>query len=235
MSQFRQKVILIFTVMFTSIVFAAEDSTYTFNWLDPDKEVYVLQNRKFRKVKTAYIHAGFGKTTSGAFADATAIQGRFGYFFTENWGVEVVYSSNSSSTNDTYGSVAAQQSVPFVRLVDQYYGALLMWSPFYAKINTFDKIFYFDWIFGLGGAQLTESNNRDGLNASSGGLDLPFTSETHSGLMWCTAMRFYVTENWSARLDVTAVHYQAKKALANSTEESWYQNYDLTAGVTYAF
>ena len=39
---------------------AAEGDTYSFSWLDPDKEVFVLQNRKYRKKGRLHLNAGGG-------------------------------------------------------------------------------------------------------------------------------------------------------------------------------
>lgn len=33
----------------SSYTFSSEKSVYDFEWLDDDKEIYVLQNRKYRK------------------------------------------------------------------------------------------------------------------------------------------------------------------------------------------
>src|SRR5690606_16916020 len=124
---------LLFLSLAQNFVFAAEGDTYNFSWLDPDKEVYVLQSRKFRKNGRAYVNAGGGITTSGAFVSAKNIQGRAGYFFKEEWGFEFLYSMNSGSENETAKSVrneGSSGSVPFRRIVDKYYGAMIMWSPF---------------------------------------------------------------------------------------------------------
>ena len=87
------------------IIFSSESDIYDFTWLDPDKEVYVLQNRKFRKSGRLYINAGGGMTTSGAFINASNIQFRGGFFFKEDWGLEGVYSLNSGKENETAKSV----------------------------------------------------------------------------------------------------------------------------------
>ena len=143
---------------------ASEKDIYEFSWLDPDKEVYVLQNRKFRKAEHLYVNLGAGITTSGAFVDSTSIQGRAGYFISEDWGIEVLYAKNNGKENDNFKAVRATSngtgSTPFRRIVESYTGGMIVWSPFYSKINTFNKIVYMDWIFGLGVAQLQEHNNK---------------------------------------------------------------------------
>lgn len=77
---------------------------------------------------------------------------------------------------------------------------MFVWSPFYNKINTFSKIVYMDWIFGLGYASLEQKNNK--LRFTQGqvaeGVE---TKETHSGIMWEAGMKFYLSEEFSIRLD----------------------------------
>lgn len=216
---------------------AGEDSTYKFSWLDQDKEVFVLQNRKFRKKQHAYIFVGGGVTTSGAFVDSSNFQGRAGFFFKEEFGFEIVYSVNNGSENTAAQSVRStgSASTPFRRIVDDYLGAMVIWAPFYGKVNTFNAVVYYDWFLGLGIANLNETNNRIELN--SNGLDKTPTSETHTGLMWSTALKFWITQNWSARIDLTAIHYRAQAAKANTTanNEANYSNFDTTLGLEFNF
>ena len=37
---------------------------------------------------------------------------------------------------------------------------MLLWAPFYSKANFFNKIFYYDFIIGIGYAELDDANNR---------------------------------------------------------------------------
>ena len=228
------QIILCASFLFTPVLKASEKDIYEFSWLDPDKEVYVLQNRKFRKVSHLHLNIGGGITTSGAFVDATSLQGRVGYFFTEDLGLEGMYSKNSGKENDTAAGVrnpGGAGSKPFRRIVDSYMGGMLLWSPFYSKINTFNKIVYMDWIFGLGYAQLTEHNNK--LELPSGSNDTTQTTEKHSGLMWDVGMKFYIDESFSIRTDLTAIHYSATKVSTTGTAIN--SNFDATIALGYAF
>ena len=214
---------------------ASESDLYDFAWLDTDKEVYVLQNRKFRKAGRFMAAAGFGFTTSGAFVDSSAIQGRVGFFFKEEWGIEGIYSKNSGSENDTALTVrnpGGAGSVPFRRIVEDYYGGVLVWSPFYAKINTFNKIIYLDWTLGAGYGKLNERNNKQEFQAGSTGQFADQT-ESHSAFIWQTGLKFYLTETFDIRLDFTALHYKAFEANRNSapTSEEWNNNFDLSLAV----
>lgn len=210
---------------------SSEDNTYDFKWLDTDKEVYVLQNRKFRKTRRLFVQGGFGITTSGAFANANVFQGRAGWFYNEDFGASVFYSANNSKTNSTFESVRVQQAIPFVRQVESYYGAMVHWAPFYAKINTFNKVIYFDWIFGLGVSQITEENNRNEFDSTG---ETALTKEKHTGLAWDIGLRFYLTQMLSLQVDFLGIHYKARQAIPNSGSEEFYNNFDLTLSAVFS-
>ena len=230
-----KKFVSLCLLFISSVSFASESSVYDFSWLDTDKEVYVLQNRKFRKDDRIYLSALGGMTTSGAFVDSTTIQARVGYFFHEEFGVEILYAKNASKKNDVYKNVEAANVDTFYRKIEDYMGAMFLWAPFYAKINTFNKVLYFDWVFGVGGAKINTKDNRNDILVSAPGED-PLTSEAHTAMMWATGPRFYINEKWSVRLDMTAFYYSADRQITSSRKESdRFSNYDLTAGLTYSF
>lgn len=220
----------------TSTAIANEKDIYEFSWLDPDKEVYVLQNRKFRKAGHVHVNIGGGITTSGAFVDSTAIQGRAGYFFTEDFGFEGLYSKNSGKENETAKGVRSSGpqgtgTTPFRRIVDNYWGVMALWSPFYSKINTFNSIVYMDWIFGVGYAQLKEKNNK--LAFQSAALASQETVEDHSGVIWEAGLKFYLSESFNIRMDLTAVHYSTNNISTPGT--SLKSNFDATVSLGYSF
>jgi outer membrane beta-barrel protein len=214
-------------------VFASQKDVYDFSWLDQDKEIYVLQNRRYRKVDKFYVGLTGGKTISGAFVDALQGGVSAGYFFKENWGVEFVYNKADGATNNTYESVKDAGTLPYYRKVDSYMGAMLMWSPFYSKINTFNKIFYFDWIFGVGGAQINTLNNKDAFEVNK---EEGLASETGMGALWTSGLRFYVNESWSLRLDIRGIHVSSKQPQYQASDKTvWFHNYDMGVGVNFSF
>lgn len=227
---------VLLSLIMSSMVMAAESSLYNFSWLDKDKEIYVLQNRKFRKDGKVYIGGNAGKTLTGAFITAYGASLRGGYFFSEDFGVELVYGKGMGGENTTAKGIREQGTVPFYRKVDSYTGGMLMWSPFYSKINTFNKIFYYDWLFGAGVASVSTNDNRERFNAKS---DL--TSETSMAFLWTTGMRFYITESWSFRLDFTGLNWRAdrygKPQGSGSIQKKmdYFSNYDVSLGLNYAF
>jgi outer membrane beta-barrel protein len=227
---------VLLTLIMSSVVMAAETSLYNFSWLDKDKEIYVLQNRKFRKDGKVYIGGIAGKTLTGAFITAYGASLRGGYFFSEDWGIELVYGKGMGGENTTAKGIREQGTVPFYRKVDSYTGGMLMWSPFYSKINTFNKIFYYDWLFGAGVASVSTNDNRERFNQKS-----TLTSETSMALLWTTGMRFYITESWSFRLDFTGLNWRADrygKPTGSATIQKkmdYFSNYDVSLGLNYAF
>lgn len=222
--------------LMSSAVLASEKSLYDFQWLDKDKEVYVLQNRRFRKVDKVYVGVNGVKTMSGAFINSYGVSARAGYFLREDWGIEFAYGKNSGSENDTARGVRDQSTVPFYRKVESYMAAMVMWSPFYSKINTFNKVFYFDWMLGAGVASIKTADNR---NKFVSVADDSLTSENNMGAIWNTGFRFYINDHWSLRLDLTGLHYNAdkstKKQGANVKTNSIFSNYDLGIGLNYTF
>ena len=76
------------TLILSTLAIADEKSLYNFSWLDTDKEIYVLQNRKFRKDGKVYVGgtAAYNLSQNCLTAYGGTIRG--GYVFTEDWGVE---------------------------------------------------------------------------------------------------------------------------------------------------
>ena len=229
---------LIYLALSISFCFAGIGDYYDLSWLDQDKKIFVLQNRRFFKTNKINISAGAGVTTSGAFVDSINYSGRLSFFFTESMGFEVLYSKNTGEENDTALAVrnpGGAGSTPFRRIVSQYYGGYFSWSPFYAKVNTFNKIIYFDWLINVGVVQMTESNNREEVIAGGVG-NFADTEETYVSPSWNMALKFYLNENFDVRLDLVAIHFQAKSALdLSSGNEQWFSHYDASLSLGFRF
>lgn len=141
-------------------IFASDKDLYDFLWLDQDKSVFVLQNKLFEKNKTFYSDLGFTGNLSSEFQDSYGFKLYLGYFITEEFSIELVYGQYSNSNNDAYkGVVSVAKIEPFIRRPISMNSIFFNWSPFYGKINTFNEIFYFDLIMGIGtGIYNLESN-----------------------------------------------------------------------------
>jgi outer membrane beta-barrel protein len=229
--------LLLFSFLVCSMVIASERSLYEFSWLDKDKEIYVLQNRRYRKAGNAYVGALGAKTISGAFIDAYGGSVRGGYFFKEDWGIEAVFGKSSGKENDAAKGVEQQQAEAFFRKVDTYMGAMAMWSPFYSKINTFNKVFYYDWMFGLGLASVKFLDNRGEFETPE---NKSLTSVNAMGIIWNTGLRVYISDHWSLRIDFTGLHAKPENENLSKngnsiTTSSLFSNYDLGVGLNYTF
>ena len=197
-----KKILLILSMFSLTSLYAGEKNLYDFNWLDPDKAVYVLQNKVYEKEYTWYANVGYGFSTSQDFQDASSIQVKTGFYFTEEWGIELLYTKVSNSNSDTYKNVEeATSNVPYVRRFNTYYGAMAIFSPFYGKINTFNQIFYFDWNFGLGVVSVDNESNYKFFKQGVG-TETTYDSESHTGFIYKMALRFFVTKNIDVNFDL---------------------------------
>lgn len=222
--------------LISTVAMASEENLYNFEWLDADKEIYVLQNRKFRKKGSFYLGAVGNKTVSGPFVDSFGGALKAGFFFKEDWGFEVSFGSNSPKENDTFDGVGQSGTVAYYRSIKSYFGGYLMWSPFYNKINTFNQIFYYDLMFGLGFAQINTQDNREDVQTIA---DPVLTEESATAASWLIAWRLFLSESWSLRFDITAYHYQAERFVDTGggfdSKDDWFHQYDMGVGVNYSF
>ncbi len=187
-------------------LFAGEKDLYNFEWLDPDKVVYVLQNKVFEKKFTWYLNFGYGFSTDSDFQDTKTLQGKTGFFATEEWGIELLYSTVTNKDNQTMDNISTNiDSVPFVRRLKSYYGGAIIFAPFYGKINTFNQIFYFDWNFGLGATQMNGETNMISFNNQD--KNNTYTVENKTGILFKSELRFYVTELINLNIDLIKMFY----------------------------
>jgi outer membrane beta-barrel protein len=228
-------VLSLFTILFCTLTLASEKSVYDFSWLDKDKEIYVLQNRKFRKKNKFQVSASVGTTTGRAYVKGTSLQGRATYFFKEDFGVEAVVAVNDGDFNDLANKVRAQNAIPFTRIVDGYKGANLIWSPFYSKINIFDQIIYYDWMFTAGYYSIDTTDNRNEFLVGGGSTYTP-ASETSTGFQIGTSLLFHITQSIGVRLDVSQIRFEADFYKSKTdTEKFWFKNTDVSVGFNYSF
>jgi opacity protein-like surface antigen len=90
-------------------------------------------------------------------------------------------------------------------------------------------------MFGLGISNAITLDNRKEFSTGSDSDEL--TEEAVSGIAWMTALRFYITQNWSTRIDFRANHYNADMAITSETdtEKRWSHYYNINVGLNYTF
>ena len=188
--------------------FATEKDLYDFLWLDPDKKVYVLQNKIHKKEHTVYANLGIGLGLSSTFQDTTLVHANMGFYFTEEWAIEALYTSYGNADNEAFTNLKKLNgSIPFIRKTNSNYGMLAKWAPFYGKINTFNKIFYFDWSFGLGLGKLsTESNAATVANPA---MANNYSQESYNSVIGKTELTLHATKNIHISLGLIMNNYSA--------------------------
>ena len=92
-------------LMVSKNIHAGEKSLYDFLWLDPDKKVYVLQNKLYKKENTFYLDIGYLSNFTSKFQDTNGFNLKTGYYFHEEWGLEFFYNNYVNSNNDDYNNV----------------------------------------------------------------------------------------------------------------------------------
>lgn len=213
----------------------AEREEYDFSWLDPEKKIYVVQNRKYKKSGHFELGGGVGVGIGETYRTQRQWNLRGTMFLSEHWGFTGFLMNNINSENDDFVSLKRNNgTVPVVRDTNKYYGASVMWLPFYGKMNMFNQIFYLDWHFeaGLGSAD-TEID----LNRISSGSPLIQTA-SYMSFHFGTGWKFFITRHWGARLDFLSTFYRAPNGLNGvvvGSAEQTYDNYYLTLGLSYLF
>lgn len=211
-----------------------EKDEYDFSWLDPEKKIYVVQNRKYSKDQKLEIALSGGIGIGEAYRVRGIFLPRANFYFNDRWGVSVFGGFVSNRENANFAELKKVSSVvPTVRDVKSFISGSVLWLPFYAKMNMFNKIFYLDWHFELGaGVASTEID----LNTSSTGRPI-LQEDSHTEFHWGTGLHFFFTRNWGARLDYLALYYSAPRALrgAYTDGNANFENYFLSLGLSYLF
>ncbi|HEY8279875.1 MAG TPA: outer membrane beta-barrel domain-containing protein [Bdellovibrionota bacterium] len=220
----------------------AERDDYDFSWLDPEKKIYVVQNRKYTKAQKFEISTAYGIGMGETYRKQRTWNTRGTFYFNEHWGLSAFWRNNYNSENQDFVAlkefVGGGGVIPAVRDTNQYIGGSVMWLPFYGKINLFNSIFYIDWHFeaGLGSAS-TEIDLNTRANGSA-----RIETATFGAFHWGSGWKFFITRNWGARLDFLATYYKAPTGLisggtgaVSGSAEDTYDNYYLTLGIAYTF
>jgi len=199
---------------------------YSFKWLDPEKKIYVLQNRRYVKANRLMLSVMGGPGFSNAYRNEFSLQPRVSYYFSEEWGFEVFYSMFFNSENNTYKALASTGTTlyPVIHEIRSEMGALVQWVPWYAKINVFNSILYFDWYFagGVGAVNNAVTTSKTDVNT--------FTTSDDLGLFLGTGHQYHLSETFTVRLDFMGTYYRAPLTVQTG-DKVWFSNYDFTFGL----
>ena len=188
---------------------AAEEDLYDFLWLDKDKKVFVLQNKIHKKDGTNYFNVAYVHDLSSPYQDASGFQVAYGNYLSEQWALEAFYHSYSSKNSEDHEKVKETARVhPFTRKSLSKMGLVFLWAPFYGKINTFNKILYFDWAFGIGGGLIQGQDNAD--TVAFRRQEDRYEDRSYTSLMTKTAVRLYAGRGFYATLEYHFDLYNAQ-------------------------
>lgn len=201
---------------------------YSFSWLDPEKRIYVLQNRRYAKAHKLMLSLLSGVGVSNPYRTTYNLDPRVAFYFSEAFGIETFYTQTSNKSNTTFNQLqdASPTTWPLVREVRSQMGVTAQWVPWYAKINVFNKILYLDWYFsaGVGTMQTALETRTTAKGASS------FTDQSFTAWYFGTGHHYYLNDSFSVRLDFLGAAYRAPVAPTSSTN-AWYSNYNFDIGL----
>lgn len=213
---------------------AAETSTegqgeYNFNWLDPEKKIYVLQNRRYLKEGRPMVTLMGGTGFSNPYRTTFNADARAAFYISEAWGIEAFYTYTGNSANANFTALQGTGSniLPVIREIHSQYGGMVHWVPWYAKINVFNQILYFDWYFAGGAGGI----NYGMFNSSSTGTGGNPNEVTKSdfALFFGTGHLYHLNERFLVRLDFTSAFYNAP-VFGTGGASNWYTNLNFGIG-----
>jgi outer membrane beta-barrel protein len=226
--------IIIIMALSTPILKATEKDLYDFMWLDPDKKVYVLQNKIHKKEHSVYLNLGYGNGMSSTFVDTSSLHANMGFYLNEEFAVELLYSKYSNKENESFTNIKRINGVvPFIRKPVSAYGGIAKWSPFYGKINTFNKIFYFDWAFGLGAGKYNTESNKD--TVSNANTANNYRSESYTSFIGKTELTFHASKNVHISLGLLLNNYKAPGPTVNGIAPAAKMRNDLDSILSVGF
>ncbi|MCM2277537.1 MAG: outer membrane beta-barrel domain-containing protein [Oligoflexia bacterium] len=200
---------------------------YSFKWLDPEKKIYVLQNRRYLKANRLLLSAMAGPGLSNPYRTTLSLEPRAAFYFREDLGLEVFYRRGFNTSNNAFKALVATNSAvyPVIREIRSEYGALMHWVPWYAKINVFNKILYFDWYLSGGAGQLQTWVNRDARFPEG-----EFLQQDLFGLFLGTGHQYHLSRGLTVRLDITGAFYQAP-TFGSTGDQVWFSDYNFGFGL----
>jgi outer membrane beta-barrel protein len=212
--------------------FAGTEDIYQFKWLDPDKKVFVLQEKTYENRHKIYFDIGYGTSSFSDFQDTSVLRADVGWYFAEEWGIELFYNSYDNQNNESYKAVQRQIGViPFIIKVDSALGGVLVYSPFYGKLNTYNLIYYLDWNFGLGAATLDTQDNYASFVAETADT---YVDKKRSAFIAKTQVRFFISKHFHINLDYAAFFVRAPEPGTGGNEK--YIRYgDFYASLGFSF
>lgn len=223
--------------IFVGQSFAGTKDYYEFKWLDPEKKVFVLQDKLYENQNKIYVKLGYGVQDLSQFQDTSGFHMAVSYFFKEEWGVELFGNVYSNKDNNAYEAVQSPRSgtpvLPFILRAKSIYGLMAIYAPFYAKLNTYNLIYYIDWSFGLGASQVNAEDNFKDFDAGLTAPQTGYEKVSKTAITAKTQIAFHLSDLWTINIDF--YNYWLKARQPNGGSEKYIRFHDWLFSVGMKF
>lgn len=235
----KRMMLVLWMMFFLTIVptFAGTKDYYEFKWLDPEKKVFVLQDKLFENEKKFYFNLGYGSQTLSQFQDVSVFHGALGYFFKEEWGVELFAHIYRNKDNNAYNAVQQPRTgtpvLPFILRAKNTIGLMAIYAPFYAKLNTYNLIYYIDWSFGLGASKVSAEDNFSDFDSNATTLRVGYESVSKTAITAKTQVAFHLSDLWSLNIDFYNYWMKSRQPDGGSEKYIRFHDWIFSAGLTF--
>lgn len=181
-------------------------------------DISVLQKKYLSKTGRFQLSGGVSAIANNPWANTFGINGKFGYHFTEAWGLEASFMAMTGSDSVDKKELQKENDITtsnFVTLKG-YYGLDLVWIPIYGKMALHNnKIVPFDMYFSAGGGASQIEGGQGG-------------GTIHIG----TGQIFAASKSFGYRWDFSWNGYLAKP---QGNEQRFFNDLVLSFGVCFFF
>lgn len=217
--------------------FADNKALYDFKWLDEGEKVYVVQNKEYLKTGRVSVDLNLMTSDASAYQETLGYGGAITYYFSENYSLDFTYKIYNNDDNadldnirniDTGGGGTIK---PLIRKIDSAKLLHFNWIPFYGKINTFNRIFFFDWGLGLGVGQFETQGNYKTFNDRN--VPLTYEKSNDMGMNIRSYFKFFTMSNMTFGFEYNLTGVQTIRSPDGSEDILWYT--DIMASIGYMF
>lgn len=174
-------------------------------WSAKDEDYAVIQNRTFSKSGKLYFSGTIGSLMNDPFAQSKPFGAALGYYFTEDFGIEASYISDSAKPSDSVYSFKSSVagSSPNYNIPGSSYTLSLAYTPFYAKLAFMNMaIMYFDMGITAGVGQSDYYQITNATPGSPPTLDDIKTKKTATHFEIGIMQQLFLSKNFAFRLDI---------------------------------
>lgn len=183
--------------------------------LAPYQDIAVIQRRFIPKINRFELGGSLSDSINNAFFNNYGLGVHGTFYFTEKYGIELMYMTLFNSQKDITQNLETVQGIEARSLVvpESFMGAHFKWSPIYGKMALFNKkIVPFDIYFSIGGG-LSKTKMGESDSTISLGTGQSFALSKSMSVSWDLLLN-----NYSASVLVESTPGNFEEAKANHTD-----------------